>query len=347
MTSSPSVGASGGPEGYDPHQFPPRAVTVDIAVFTVRERAARAARPEAAERQRVLQVLMLERADDAEVFGGLLSLPGSFVGDEANLAQAASRILREKADLDLPLHALEQFGAYGDPDRDPRMRVISIGFIARVSEESAPNDEFADRSIDQLAQRRSDRWRWCEVEGLLDDDMRSLAFDHAEILRDALDHLRTAVEETDAALDLLPEVFTLKQLRETYEAIWGTKIDPGNFAKRVARLEGFLTDREEPEFRSDPGPEVLTDRWVVFDPPTDSRSDSSADSPADPPVMFMSAPRLQRLEHRMRVDDGASEPTRAARGRGRPPRWFSRGSASLLHPPLRRPGSYRSRPGSG
>jgi 8-oxo-dGTP diphosphatase len=322
------------PEGYDPHEFPPRAVTVDIAVFTVRRGR--------------LQALLIRRAPDAEVFPGLLSLPGSFVGDDEDLGQAAARILREKADLELPLHALEQFGAYGDPERDPRMRVISIGFVARVAPDLVPFDEPIDD------RRHAGHWRWCAVDALVDPDdvagddeilsiaedgPAALAFDHRRILGDARDHLRVAVEESDAALDLLPEVFTLKQLRETYAAIWGAPIDAGNFAKRVARLEGFITECTEPD-----------DGHIArgSDPFTTGGSLRSLDEPRDG-MMLLSLPRLWPHE----MSDGIAmspepimEPERPSRGRGRPPKWFSRGSTTVLHPPLRRPGSYRSKPPS-
>lgn len=292
-------------EGYDPHQFPPRAVTVDIAVFTVHDG--------------VLQVLMVQRTAEAEVYPGQLSLPGSFVGDDENLQQAAARILLEKADLDLSLHALEQFGAYGDPERDPRMRVISIGFIARVAEDMILLDEL-DQSTSGDNARGANRWRWYPVEALIDEPTKDarhrLAFDHADILRAARDHLRTGVEETDAALDLLPQLFTLKQLRETYEAIWGAPIDPGNFAKRVARLEGFIAERVE--HHQEPG-EPASERMALIHEQGESMQGIS----------------LVRSE--------LEEPSR---GRGRPPKWFSRGSTSVLHPPLRRPGSYHSKPPS-
>lgn len=317
------------PEGYDPHQFPPRAVTVDIVVFSVRHQEPD---PLGGRTDGRLQVLVVQRDADAEVFPDLLALPGSFVRDDENLRQAAARVLSEKAQLDLPQSALEQFGAYGDPDRDPRMRVISIGFIARVEAETVPVDGFAGAA--------DVNWRWIPVTDLLDSVGRSLAFDHAEIIRDAREQLRTAVEETDAALDLLPAQFTLKQLRSTYAAIWGSLIDPGNFAKRVARLEGFIEECDAPSESIDqfpinesPSPwDPSDDRWSIHQPMM-SRTDR----------LFLSAPRLRREQFAPAMASSPPESATPSRGRGRPPKWFTRGTTEQLHPPLRRPGSYRSK----
>jgi 8-oxo-dGTP diphosphatase len=323
-----------GAEVYDPHQFPPRAVTVDIVVFSVRHDAPAPGEGRPDDR---LQVLVIDRSSDAEVFPGLLALPGSFVRDDENLIQAAARVLREKADLELPLTALEQFGAYGDPDRDPRMRVISIGFIARV--------DAAMVAVDEIIREIAAGWRWVPVVELIDRDDRSLAFDHAQILREAREYLRTGVEETDAALDLLPEQFTLKQLRSTYEAIWGAPIDAGNFAKRVARLDGFIEECEEPEQVVDRFRGLESPAPGVEDHPPVLRSMRVADD-----RIFLSAPRLLpeefAREFSQESDWSPPELRRPARGRGRPPKWFTRGSTAVLHPPLRRPGSYHSKPPS-
>lgn len=321
----------GEPEPYDAREFPPRAVTVDIVVFTVHEGR--------------LLALMLERGAQEQWYPGQLALPGSFVGDEENLEQAAVRVLWEKAGLDLPMHTLDQFGAYGDPDRDPRMRVISIGFMGLIPAALVDelDDDFvdADRYTDLELERPR---RWMVIDDLIDSGtaqlapVASVAFDHLRILRDARDRLRVRVEETDAALDLLPEMFTLAQLREVYEAVWGMTIDPGNFAKRIGRVDGFIEPIDSPSLSPS------------FESSPDSSIESSIGSPLEspePPVLerrqFFSAPieSKQWISMSMPSADEGSSPSRP---RGRPPKWYVRGGVTQLHPPLRRPGSYFIKP---
>ena len=311
-----------GHQTYDAREFPPRAVTVDIVVFTVHEGR--------------LLALMLERGPQEQWFPGQLALPGSFVGDEENLEEAAVRVLWEKAGLDLPMHTLDQFGAYGDPDRDPRMRVISIGFMGLIP--AAMVDELDDDlDDDELRVELEYPRRWMAIDVLLDAETIApapVAFDHLRILRDARDRLRVRVEESDAALDLLPELFTLAQLREVYEAIWGMTIDPGNFAKRIGRVDGFI----EPIDPSNLSPSL------------ESLLESSMGSPLESPVSpvmerraFFSAPIESKrwVSMSMAPPDEDSTPSRP---RGRPPKWYVRGGVTQLHPPLRRPGSYFIKP---
>ena len=106
--------ASSASSGYDPRRFPPFAVTVDVAVFTIRDDA--------------LHVLLIARGE--EPFKGALALPGGFVKPDENLDQAAARELAEETGLRDGSWHLEQLGSYGDPDRDPRMRVVTVAYWA-------------------------------------------------------------------------------------------------------------------------------------------------------------------------------------------------------------------------
>jgi 8-oxo-dGTP diphosphatase len=317
----------GEPEPYDAREFPPRAVTVDIVVFTVHKGR--------------LLALMLERGAQEQWYPGQLALPGSFVGDEENLEQAAVRVLWEKTGLDLPMHTLDQFGAYGDPDRDPRMRVISIGFMglipAAMVDELDDDFDDADPYTDLELERPR---RWMVIDDLIKSEtaqvasVASVAFDHLRILQDARDRLQVRVEETDAALDLLPEMFTLAQLREVYEAIWGMAIDPGNFAKRIGRVDGFIEPIDAASLS--PSLESLLE----------SSNGSPPESPESPVMerrVFFSAPieSKQWVSMSMAPPEEDSTPSRP---RGRPPKWYVRGGVAQLHPPLRRPGSYFIKP---
>ncbi len=324
---SPLADGPDGPEGYDAREFPPRAVTVDIAVFTVTDGR--------------LHVLMLERGPDEPWFPGKFALPGSFVGDDENLQQAAVRVLWEKVGLDLPMHTLEQFGAYGDPDRDPRMRVISIGFMGLIASTMI---EDLDAGSVLPPELEFERQRcWMAVDDLIDSEVAMVAFDHLRILEEARDRLRVRVEETDAALELLPEPFTLAQLREVYEAIWGMTIDPGNFAKRVGRVEGFIEPIDSAVYVS-----TLESPMMSMSEPLMETHDDVQSSPVElmRSVQPMRSLMMSSIPKSSIPKSSVEESSSPSRPRGRPPKWFIRGGNEQLHPPIRRPGSYFSKPPS-
>ena len=100
--------------GYDPGDYPPFAVTVDVAVFTIRNDT--------------LHVLLIERGE--EPFRGALALPGGFVKPGEGLDQAAARELAEETGLRDGSWHLEQLASYGAPGRDPRMRVVTVAYWA-------------------------------------------------------------------------------------------------------------------------------------------------------------------------------------------------------------------------
>lgn len=199
------------PADYDPRAFPPLAVTVDIVVFTVEDE--------------VLKVALIERG--ADPYKGALALPGGFVRPEENLHEAAVRELAEETGLDSPEH-LDQFGAYGDPDRDPRMRVVTVGYWAIVPDLPAPvgGTDAATATKVPVADVLSDR--------------DALKFDHHRILGDALHQVRAALEDTAVATDFCDDEFAISDLRKVYEAVWGLKLDQGNFQNKVLEIDGFV-----------------------------------------------------------------------------------------------------------
>ncbi len=211
------------PDGYRPEDFPPFAVTVDIVVVTLVDQR--------------LHVLLVRR--DGEPYAGAWALPGGFVKPEESLAEAADRELQEETGVDAAAH-LEQLGAYGDPGRDPRMRVVTVAYLAvlrRVDELRAGGDA-ADAALVPVAE-------------VLSSDRRPLAFDHEQILRDAVAHLGDELEHTSLATAFVGPEFTLSELRTVYEASWDTALDPGNFRRHMLR-SGLLapTGTTRP-----PGPE--------------------------------------------------------------------------------------------
>src|SRR5215469_721231 len=116
------MATSSDPASYDARHWPPFAVTVDLVVLTVRDGA--------------LSALVIRRGE--EPYAGQLALPGGFVREAESLDRAASRELAEETGLaDLPVH-LEQLATYGAVDRDPRMRVISVAYLALAPDLPSP-----------------------------------------------------------------------------------------------------------------------------------------------------------------------------------------------------------------
>lgn len=219
------------------------AVAVNLVVLTVR-----------ADR---LHVLLIKRGE--RPFLGEWALPGGFVRPDEDLVHTAGRRLGEETGADTG-HAvvghLEQLASYAAPDRDPRGRVLSVGYLTFVPDmpEPTPGGSAAASA-------------WWPVDGV-----GPLAFDHDRIIADGVERAKAKLEYTTLAASFCPAEFTVTDLRRVYEAVWDTSLDPRNFQRKVTSTEGFL---------------VPTAALVTG-------------------------------------------------GRGRPPRLFRRGSATVLHPPMLR-----------
>ncbi len=146
-------------------EYPIISVTVDVVCLL--------------ERDGERQVLLVERGSDP--FQGKLAFPGGFVEIDEDLPEAARRELREETSLEVG--RLEQLGAYGRPDRDPRGRMVSVVYLAFPQDagEVTGGDDAADAA-------------WYPIVDLLQEPDR-LAFDHAEILRDAVAQARNQDED--------------------------------------------------------------------------------------------------------------------------------------------------------
>jgi 8-oxo-dGTP diphosphatase len=204
--------------GYDPRGFPPFAVTVDLTVFTVHAG--------------LLQVLLVRRGEPP--FEGDWALPGGFVRQHEGIDQAAKRELIEETGLvDAPGH-LEQLATYGEPNRDPRMRVVSVAHVALIPDLPVPRaggDAAAARfwPVEDLSLGRK-----------RSSDAPSLAFDHAAIVADALERVRSKLEYTTLAAAFCTEPFSLADLHRVYTAAWGYAPELANFRRKVLSTEGFV-----------------------------------------------------------------------------------------------------------
>lgn len=212
---------------YRPGDFPPFAVTADLAIFTIRDEQ--------------LCTLLVRRKEHP--YRQWWALPGGHVRHGRESAdQAAERELGEETGID-PHTAgiyLEQLGTYSDPARDPRiaagLHVASVAYVAlapELPEPSAGTDATDARwwAVDQLDLPK---------QASLEPGGR-LAFDHATILADALDRVRAKLEYTTLALRFVTEPFSLADLRRVYVSVWGTAPDPANFRRKVLATPGFVT----------------------------------------------------------------------------------------------------------
>lgn len=198
--------------GYDPADFPPFAVTVDLVVLTLRAGT--------------LHVLLVERG--AEPWRGTRALPGGFVHPDEGLDDAAARELTEETGVrDVPGH-LEQLASYGDPGRDPRMRVVSVAYLALAPDLPEPH-----AGTDAAAAA------WVPVDDAL---AGPLAFDHARILADGVERARAKLEYSPLAAAFCGPELTVADLRAVYEAVWGRPLDPRNFHRKVTGVPGLLVD---------------------------------------------------------------------------------------------------------
>jgi 8-oxo-dGTP diphosphatase len=232
------MGQSAGLEDYDPHAYPPFAVTVDVIVFTIRDDR--------------LQVLLIQRGGPP--FESAWALPGGFVHADEDLETAARRELLEETGVESGPTYLAQLGAYGDPDRDPRMRVVTVAWWAimrHLPELTAGTDAVhADLvGIDDVLEHRVE-----------------LAFDHHQLVTDALEALRAEIEQTTVATSFLDDQFRISDLRRVYETVWGVRLEPGNFQRKVRSIDGFIAPTGRRSSRTSGRPAQLFHSPAAFAP---------------------------------------------------------------------------------
>ena len=199
------------PGGYDPSQFPAFAVTVDVVVLTMLDDR--------------LHVLLVRRA--VAPFEGMWAIPGGFKRPTETLDEAAMRELVEETGVD-GASLLTQFGAYGDPERDPRMNVVTVAYLA-VLREVAGIVAGTDAEAAALV----------PVSDALNRKLE-LAFDHERIVRDAVERVRVDLELRGIATAFVGPTFTLAELRAVYEAVWGVHLDSANFRRSVLGEDGWV-----------------------------------------------------------------------------------------------------------
>ena len=188
------------PDNYDPSRFERPSVTVDVVIFSLLNDK--------------LHLLLVKRKFSP--FAGMWAIPGGFVYITESLEGAAGRKLKEETGVNEVY--MEQLYTFGDPGRDPRMRVITVAYFALI-----PADMTEHRPGGETTETA-----WVPISKL-----PSLAFDHREIVDYALVRLRYKLEYTMVGFRLLPDTFTLSRLQQAYEIILGEALDKRNFRRKI------------------------------------------------------------------------------------------------------------------
>ncbi len=173
---------------------------------------------------------MIERQEHPN--RGKWSLPGGFVGMDESLHDAAARVLQTKVGVSGIF--LEQLYTFGQPDRDPRTRVVTVAYYALVD----PNKlSFLDDGHQARLATIDVPWsgeRGGKVQARDDDGkLLPLAFDHAEILGLVVQRLRGKLDYAPIGFELLPRKFTLRMLQTIHETILGRRLNKDSFRRRM------------------------------------------------------------------------------------------------------------------
>jgi len=185
------------------YEYPRPALTVDCIIFGLDKDE--------------LKVMLIQR--DLEPFEGRWALPGGFVRVDEELEAAALRELSEETGITEVF--LEQLYTFGDLQRDPRERVVSVVYYALVNLEG--------HKIRASSDARNAAW-------FPITDMPPLAFDHDKIFDTALKRLKGKIRYQPIGFELLPEKFTLSQLQNVYELILEKRLDKRNFRRKILKM---------------------------------------------------------------------------------------------------------------
>jgi ADP-ribose pyrophosphatase YjhB (NUDIX family) len=253
---------------YDAGKYERPSVTVDMLIFTVTDEENKNYRklPE-----KVLRLLMIKRGDHPYI--GQWALPGGFVKMDESLDEAALRELKEETDID-DIY-MEQLYTWGDVERDQRTRVISASYMSLVDSSTLDvkaSDDADDakwftvscklyqeqRTVTEngytlqrlfklnLSNDEEDLSAIIKIVKTVDGkvtktkrevvESNGIAFDHAKIIEYAIDRLRSKIEYTDIAFNLMPELFTLTELQQVYEVILDMELLKANFRRKTADM---------------------------------------------------------------------------------------------------------------
>lgn len=229
---------------YQPGNYKRPSVTVDMMVLRMMQKL------------EGMEILLIQRKNHPYI--DTWALPGGFVDIDESAYHAAGRELQEETGLQDVY--LEQLYTMSQPDRDPRMRVIDIAYIALLPYDKAGEAKAGDDAKDALwfqityenhaIKLQNKERNICIEYALIEKEFsngvlkiknyipeqiseETLAFDHAEIILEGLMRLRNKVSYTDVAFNLVPREFTLPDLQKVYEVILGEELYKTNFRSKV------------------------------------------------------------------------------------------------------------------
>lgn len=202
---------------YKPKDYAKPSVTADILVFSMIDNK--------------LNILLVKRG--GHPYKNYWAIPGGFVNMKESIKEAAYRELKEETGVDDVY--LEQLATFGEVDRDPRMRIISIAYIALVKS----ND------VTVVAGDDASDAQWFEVNELLKrlEIEDCLAFDHEEILKMAIKRLRGKAYYTNVLFSLLEDEFTLTALRTVFEEVFNKQLHASNFRREMLSSKVIATGK--------------------------------------------------------------------------------------------------------
>lgn len=191
-------------EAYNENNYKRLSVAVDLLVFTIEDDR--------------LKIVLIER--DEYPYKNMLSLPGVFVRQEEPLDEAAKRGIAEETGIQNIY--FEQLYTWGEVERDPRMRIISVSYLSLVQSEK----------IQLAAGKRSVSVALYDVEEIF-SGKAALAFDHKKMIEYGRERIKNKVEYTNIAFEFLPEEFTLPELQKVYEILLGKTLYKAGFRRKI------------------------------------------------------------------------------------------------------------------
>ncbi len=192
---------------YNANDYERPSVAADLLVFTVEDDK--------------LKIVLVRRGEHP--YKGKLSLPGVFVGMKETLDEAAQRGITEETGIkDI---YFEQLYTWGDVNRDPRMRIISVSYLSLTPREK----------LNLAAGKRTVSAELYDVDELLASS-EELAFDHRKIIEYGRERIKNKVEYSKIAFELVNEEFTLPELQRVYEIILGKKLYKTGFRRIVSSM---------------------------------------------------------------------------------------------------------------
>lgn len=242
---------------YDSSQFEKLSVTSDVLVFSVADEPQNNYRKL---NEKHFAVLLVKRNDYP--FKDKWCLPGGFIGIDETTSEAAKRVLKSETNLE-DIY-LEQLYTFDEVKRDPRMRIVSVSYMALVDKNKLQNelsdnaswfnmrvleddkiisvtldngnDSFSFSVEKELREHTTDRYEYKIIKN------ENLAFDHPLVIASGISRLKNKLEYTDIVFNMMPEYFTLGELQQVYEVILNKKLlDPA--FRRIISSKVIKTDK--------------------------------------------------------------------------------------------------------